>query len=201
MRALHVKKSHGIDLTAVDDVIQESTEPKRRRVRTACDLCRKRKLRCDGESPCQQCRTGNADCQYHSANHPALRRRRNSVQESGREELINGDETEPQDETNYPGVTPVTISTFDDPNFQPELITVPLLGDPLPEDHYGTSEVNSMIPSAVAELDAGMMLGPGDESEIMQNFWNVPLLVRLHGTTPCSGVLIYSRMAKHGGLI
>lgn len=32
----------------------------------ACDLCRKRKVRCDGKQPCYHCRVGGLACLYHS---------------------------------------------------------------------------------------------------------------------------------------
>ncbi|KZV64204.1 hypothetical protein PENSPDRAFT_690958 [Peniophora sp. CONT] len=39
--------------------------PKKRRVALACDMCRKRKIRCDGKQPkCTSCSTYNWDCSY-----------------------------------------------------------------------------------------------------------------------------------------
>lgn len=59
----HVKKNH-----AQVDGIQEyipSAEPARKRVKMACDRCRKRKVRCDGSQPCNHCREGHSACLYH----------------------------------------------------------------------------------------------------------------------------------------
>lgn len=36
----------------------------RKRALLACDFCRHRKRRCDGERPCSTCRESNADCRY-----------------------------------------------------------------------------------------------------------------------------------------
>ncbi|ORY60924.1 uncharacterized protein BCR38DRAFT_349309 [Pseudomassariella vexata] len=43
-------------------------EPSRKRLRTshACDICRSRKIRCDGNQPCQGCTNSKQDCSYGS---------------------------------------------------------------------------------------------------------------------------------------
>ncbi|KAF2860818.1 hypothetical protein K470DRAFT_203499, partial [Piedraia hortae CBS 480.64] len=39
--------------------------PKRQRISRACDLCRKKKIKCDGQTPkCAHCETARADCHY-----------------------------------------------------------------------------------------------------------------------------------------
>lgn len=49
----------------------------RRRVSRACDVCRRRKERCDGKLPCVHCasRSGGADCHYS----PGVARRSGSI--------------------------------------------------------------------------------------------------------------------------
>ncbi|KJX92184.1 hypothetical protein TI39_contig5896g00003 [Zymoseptoria brevis] len=37
---------------------------KAKRTPTACEECRKKKQKCDGEQPCQACKEQNIDCQY-----------------------------------------------------------------------------------------------------------------------------------------
>ncbi|KAI0010745.1 putative C6 transcription factor [Xylariaceae sp. FL0662B] len=43
-------------------------EPTRKRIRTshACDLCRSRKIRCDGDQPCSSCKSAKQACSYGS---------------------------------------------------------------------------------------------------------------------------------------
>lgn len=64
VRMSHLKKSHG----RVDGIQEHiaSTEAARKRVTVACDLCRKRKVRCDGKQPCHHCRGARLTCLYHS---------------------------------------------------------------------------------------------------------------------------------------
>ncbi|KAF1353154.1 hypothetical protein BDV97DRAFT_109004 [Delphinella strobiligena] len=42
----------------------ESTNRQANSVRRACDCCRKRKVKCDGESPCDPCRKATIRCAY-----------------------------------------------------------------------------------------------------------------------------------------
>ncbi|KAH8688650.1 hypothetical protein BGW36DRAFT_81854 [Talaromyces proteolyticus] len=35
-----------------------------KRVRTACENCRRRKARCDGSEPCRQCQLAGITCNY-----------------------------------------------------------------------------------------------------------------------------------------
>lgn len=42
----------------------EAQEKKRLRTKTACDYCRKRKSKCNGENPCSNCLTHSKDCTY-----------------------------------------------------------------------------------------------------------------------------------------
>ncbi|KAH7192564.1 uncharacterized protein B0J16DRAFT_62594 [Fusarium flagelliforme] len=60
--------------------------PKRTSVKTACQACRQRKAKCDGQRPkCSACKAGGRDCQY--ASHPfeaealALKRKHDELQE------------------------------------------------------------------------------------------------------------------------
>lgn len=65
VRSLHIRNVHGVEACAGDT--SAPTTLKRKRVRTACEGCRRRKLRCDGEEPCLQCRYADRACQYRSS--------------------------------------------------------------------------------------------------------------------------------------
>ena len=65
VRMSHVKKSHG-RVEGIQEFAPSSEAP-RKRVKVACDLCRKRKMRCDGKKPCHHCRGASSACLYHSA--------------------------------------------------------------------------------------------------------------------------------------
>ena len=45
-------------------VIDDSGAPNKMRAAIACDACRRRKVRCSGEVPCEQCRTSDRTCSY-----------------------------------------------------------------------------------------------------------------------------------------
>jgi hypothetical protein len=50
-----------MSLFILDDMIvdeSESHENKRVKITTACDTCRRRKVKCDGASPCANCTRG-----------------------------------------------------------------------------------------------------------------------------------------------
>ncbi|KAJ9151658.1 hypothetical protein NKR19_g4795, partial [Coniochaeta hoffmannii] len=48
--------------------MDDSPEPIRKRLRTshACDICRSRKIRCDGNNPCASCKVADTQCTYGS---------------------------------------------------------------------------------------------------------------------------------------
>ena len=46
------------------------TAPKKPRSKIACDTCRRRKLRCNGESTCGQCQASNQSCTFSRPNKP-----------------------------------------------------------------------------------------------------------------------------------
>ncbi|KAI5966841.1 ASG1 [Candida pseudojiufengensis] len=52
-----------------------STEPKRRRVARACDLCRSKKVKCDGRQPCIHCTVYSFRCTY---DEPNIRNKKNT---------------------------------------------------------------------------------------------------------------------------
>lgn len=62
--ASYAGDSHGYD----DDVDDRGTDhgqgdPKRRRIARACDMCRKKKIKCDGVSPkCSHCANYKTEC-------------------------------------------------------------------------------------------------------------------------------------------
>ncbi|CAJ0756195.1 8533_t:CDS:2, partial [Entrophospora sp. SA101] len=45
----------------------ESNESKRVKITTACDTCRRRKVKCDGASPCANCQRGGYQCTFSDA--------------------------------------------------------------------------------------------------------------------------------------
>ncbi|CAD6499345.1 BgTH12-03475, partial [Blumeria graminis f. sp. triticale] len=55
-----------------------TSPPKRRRISRACDVCRKRKVKCDGKQPCTHCMSNNLVCTY---NRPSNRQKRLSLKE------------------------------------------------------------------------------------------------------------------------
>ena len=61
----HMKRSHpgSTQDGDLDDVAMSAAPPKPRS-KVACDSCRKRKLRCTGESPCEHCQTSNQSCTF-----------------------------------------------------------------------------------------------------------------------------------------
>lgn len=54
---------------------KEKLEPKRRRVTRACDICRLKKVKCDGKQPCIHCTVYSYSCTY---DQPNIRNKRNS---------------------------------------------------------------------------------------------------------------------------
>ncbi len=47
-----------LDNMIVDESSGDSHENKRVKITTACDTCRRRKVKCDGTSPCTNCQRG-----------------------------------------------------------------------------------------------------------------------------------------------
>ncbi|CAG8514382.1 9245_t:CDS:2 [Diversispora eburnea] len=60
-----------MSLFILDDMIvdesSESHENKRVKITTACDTCRRRKVKCDGASPCANCSRGGYQCTFSDA--------------------------------------------------------------------------------------------------------------------------------------
>nr|CAG8533761.1 10001_t:CDS:2 [Entrophospora candida] len=60
-----------MSLFILDDMILdesgESNESKRVKITTACDTCRRRKVKCDGASPCANCQRGGYQCTFSDA--------------------------------------------------------------------------------------------------------------------------------------
>lgn len=52
--------------------------PKRRRIAKACDYCRKKKIKCDGQTPCTNCNTNSVECYYAATESKKPIRRPNS---------------------------------------------------------------------------------------------------------------------------
>ncbi|RIA87803.1 fungal-specific transcription factor domain-containing protein [Glomus cerebriforme] len=56
-----------LDDMIVDESGGDSHENKRVKITTACDTCRRRKVKCDGESPCANCQRGSYQCTFSDA--------------------------------------------------------------------------------------------------------------------------------------
>lgn len=192
VRALHVKKIHGIEFNALDVVDGDTNEPSRKRVKTACDLCRKRKLRCDGECPCRQCRTGNADCHYHGTSHVAPPA--SQEQQLSHATQSSTTRTEREFHVSTTGTGPASVarlesnSTFNDPSFLEGILASPLVFDIAPDDDLGMSETTPRITNAVAGLDTSVTLQHGVEDETTSEFWQLPLLV-IQSFIACRAIL------------
>lgn len=52
--------------SSTSDILLELTEKssKRQQIQAACERCRTRKIKCDGQRPCRLCREHNASCQW-----------------------------------------------------------------------------------------------------------------------------------------
>ncbi|WWC73361.1 uncharacterized protein I206_107328 [Kwoniella pini CBS 10737] len=50
----------------------------------ACDVCRRRKVRCDGERPCSRCKKGNRDCTFSLPRHIARKAQHHSSSKRSR---------------------------------------------------------------------------------------------------------------------
>lgn len=170
---------HGLELTAIDAGDRAMTEPKRKRVKTACSLCRKRKLRCDGQKPCLQCQTGNSVCSYG----PIGTRDQNTAhcQVENLEEQDNTDHDANTNSTDtYSNAMELTIC--DEITEQQEnSVTSPIIvaDVPIPPD----------LPSLAAMIDqtSGMYgstqgptieLQPDNIFEAASDFWQMPFYVR-----------------------
>lgn len=56
-----------------------SVASKQRRLNRSCVLCHQRKIRCDKNSPCGNCRRGDLLCQYPEAEQPVRRPHRTTI--------------------------------------------------------------------------------------------------------------------------
>ena len=83
-------------------------ESRKKRVRVACDTCHKRKMRCDGDNPCHQCRIGISPCTYS--------RRRRSSQVLASEESTSTSPHQLRPNSSVPGTDHTPQSPFDIPN-------------------------------------------------------------------------------------
>ncbi|KAK6458802.1 uncharacterized protein RJT20DRAFT_9085 [Scheffersomyces xylosifermentans] len=70
-----------------DDLEAQQQEKKRLRTKTACDYCRKRKAKCNGEIPCGTCMTHNRECIYTVV--PKVRKKRVSKNQGSKEKKHN----------------------------------------------------------------------------------------------------------------
>ena len=66
MRRVHLEQNQNGD--SGEPVVL--TAPKKPRSKIACDTCRRRKLRCSGESPCGHCQASNQPCTFSRPNKP-----------------------------------------------------------------------------------------------------------------------------------
>lgn len=90
------------------DVGDNSTPLRRRgpRITRACEQCRGRKVRCDGQRPCSGCRGGGAACLYSSGP-----RRRRVAGNSRNDQRQIRDKPTPINGTSSPGLTNVGPET------------------------------------------------------------------------------------------
>lgn len=151
-------------------------------MKTACDLCRRRKLRCDGESPCRQCRTGHSDCQYSSGTSFQTTRDLDLDFEASNVDSPLEDDMDLQDNSHEPPVASDSASrkeaTFTDVNFAQGLVREPPSFSYGPSDRQvATTETDSILPDVVSELDPAILLQTDIENDMMPEFWQVPLLV------------------------
>lgn len=192
MRALHVKKIHGIDFATINVVGQDVNGLKRKRVKTACDSCRKRKLRCDGDVPCRHCRNGDISCQNRSTattTLPAIADQRRSPGDSG--EDVTTLEMENQGQANEQMSTSITTScgslpiisplSQEGPLQEPDPYSLPICGN------YGTNALTAMISDSVTVPDAGNALQIDDANGIWPDFWQMPLMVTTNKLTRLDG--------------
>ncbi|KAM5355053.1 hypothetical protein ACJ41O_001699 [Fusarium nematophilum] len=88
-----------------EDETRVALAPKRKNVFAACQLCRKRKVRCDGRFPqCQQCAKQDTHCEYPPDGpdgHEAVKRKLSDVEErlEAHEELYRILQTKPEEES------------------------------------------------------------------------------------------------------
>lgn len=159
VRALHVRKAHQseFDAGAMDSMVEDNSEPKRKRVKTACDLCRKRKLRCDGESPCTQCHSSRSDCHYSSTSYSRRLHTREGAS-SAHFYLPN-------------------MTNLQDFSFATQ--TVPVLG-PIgnaADLSHQDLVLDPMLPDLDDNLDLGSAIPGADEQNMLAETWHVPLFV------------------------
>ncbi|KAF4951166.1 hypothetical protein FGADI_7656 [Fusarium gaditjirri] len=69
-------------LTSTDPCMASSTRRNLPLVPAACLVCRRRHLKCDGQSPCSRCRTANLDCVYAASRRGLNGRKRAAIQPS-----------------------------------------------------------------------------------------------------------------------
>ncbi|KAL2429607.1 hypothetical protein ABEF95_008137 [Exophiala dermatitidis] len=71
MSTVPVKSSHGSstndDEAPSSASAHKSSSPARPRVSVACFMCQKRKIKCDGVYPCENCRRRNWSCRFNAA--------------------------------------------------------------------------------------------------------------------------------------
>lgn len=68
MRKLHLEACHADDERSHGD-LQAYGSTRRKKVRVACDSCRKRKTRCSGSQPCPSCKAIGMSCTYEQPRH------------------------------------------------------------------------------------------------------------------------------------
>lgn len=160
------------------------TEPKRKRVKTACNLCRKRKLRCDGQKPCLPCQSSNSMCSYDvsaSAIHDTADMRNVECAEQ--------DETIPmEDASGVRHLSDITSSAVElticnQRTDQREItLTNSIIVSQLHEPSEFTRLAPIMTDPSAAIYDstqsADISLQPDNIFEVESDFWQVPLLVR-----------------------
>ncbi|KAK8119059.1 uncharacterized protein PG998_003685 [Apiospora kogelbergensis] len=136
----------------------------RRRALLACDFCRHRKRKCDGERPCSTCRDSNADCVYKElpadspAFSPAQRSRSSPLlyqNPPGYPEPPRLSENDPQDMHQFLIPTGVSLTS--------DLFSVPGVQEQLqgyPRNVFFAIEQSNIFPSATDSLNSAHPIRP-----------------------------------------
>jgi hypothetical protein len=64
VKALHAKKCQGVTTSDQSAGAGSHAGSPRKRVRLACNRCRQKKVACNGQEPCSQCRNVPHECEY-----------------------------------------------------------------------------------------------------------------------------------------
>ena len=195
VKAAHVKKCH----TASSDQPNDDTETEggavRRRVRIACNGCRKRKMRCDGEEPCAPCQATSSFCHYRGSTDSTTARNHSASQEESQADQVDQPRTGIESSTgdnmhqrplSFALQTPImdsgmpfdaVINTYQDINQNASAMT-------LDTPFQGSTRMS--VPDTSANDEPEMLMPhenvfyPLPDAVGMDNFWQTPTLVWIY---------------------